>query len=103
LLRDGSARRAALGGRMRELVAERVSAVEAKATTTTAKVPAAAASVLQKNRPTKVLKREPILALLPEGRCMVYSIRVRVPRTFTVTSLLGRPGLGRTTLNILPS
>jgi hypothetical protein len=57
-----AARRAALGKRVRELVAERVSAVEAKATTTTT----AAARALQQG-PTKALKLEPI----PEGRGVV--------------------------------
>ncbi len=62
---------------MRELVAERVSAAEAKAAATTnnnnaAKVPAVASSALQQqNRPTKVLKREPIRVRLPEGRGVV--------------------------------
>jgi hypothetical protein len=60
-----AARRAALGELVLELVAaERVSAVEAKATT--AKVPAAASAL--RNRPTKVLKRELIAG---GARCVV--------------------------------
>ncbi len=49
------------------VAAERVSAAEAKATT--AKVPAAASALQQ--RQTKLLKREPILARLPEGHGVV--------------------------------
>ncbi len=61
---------------MLELVAERVSEVEANATT--AKVPAAA-SALQ-NRLTKVLKWEQILARLPEGRSVqVWTLLVFRP------------------------
>jgi hypothetical protein len=69
-----AARRAALGERVLEL--DRFSVVEAKATT--AKVPDAA-SALQ-NRPKKVLKREPIQALLPEGRGVVSEPRTAEER-----------------------
>ncbi len=56
---------------MLEVVAECVSAMEAKATTTTtAKVPTATVSVLQQ-RQTKVLKLEPIRARLQVGRSVV--------------------------------
>jgi hypothetical protein len=65
-----AARRAALLERVWELVAERVSAVEAEGKA--AEVPPAAAAgasgalLQKKNRPTKV--REPIRARLPKGR-----------------------------------
>ncbi len=67
-----AALREALGKRVLKLVAERVSTEEATATLMMAsssgsgKGPAAA-----QNRPTKVLKREPIRARLPEGRGVV--------------------------------
>ncbi len=71
-----AALREALGKRVRELVAERVSTAEATAIIMMAssssngsgmiKGPAAA-----QKRPTKVLRREPIRARLLEGRCVV--------------------------------
>jgi hypothetical protein len=69
-----AARRAALGERVRELAAKRVSAVASKATadalrgatTTFAKAAASA-----QKRPTKLLKREKIRARRLEGRVVV--------------------------------
>jgi hypothetical protein len=78
---NAAASREALGKRVRELVAERVSAAEATimaaATTTNTNTNTVASSSSGKgpaaaqNRLRKVLKREPIRARLPEGRRVV--------------------------------